>query len=135
MSRAALLARARAAAEAGMVDTCHIRRRTGESTTNDVTGVVTPAYGPDVYTGPCRVQQRRETSSQETDVGEDQAVLLTLEVQLPMTVTGLADGDEITVLTSATDPDLPGRTFLITSLGHKTDASARRVKVTERTDR
>lgn len=134
MSRAALLARARAAATAGMADTCRIRRRTGESTTNDATGVVTPAYGADVYTGPCRVQARRETSS-SSEVAEDRVVLLAMEVQLPMTVTGLAIGDEITVLTSATDPDLPGRLLLITSLAHKTDASARRVQVIERTDR
>lgn len=133
MSRAALLGRARAAAEAGMVDTCTIRRPlTGEQT--DGYGNVTAAYtDPDPYVGRCRVQQARFGSSAQRDVGEDQVVLLSLEVQLPMSVTGLQVGDEVHLTASLTDPDLPGRVFRIVSLAHKTDASARRVQCTERT--
>ena len=55
MNPAAVLARGRAAAEALMVDTCAIRRRTGE-TLDDTTGEVTATYD-DVYSGRCRVQQ------------------------------------------------------------------------------
>ena len=43
MSVESALARARQAAERLMVDTCTIRRKTGE-TTNLTTGVVTPTY-------------------------------------------------------------------------------------------
>lgn len=136
MSRTSLLARGRVAAEAGMVDTCTVRRRTGGQTTDDNTGQVVHAYvSPDPYGGKCRVQQARLSTSSESNVAEDRAVELSLEVQLPMTVTGLQVGDEIHIATSATDPDLPGRVFLIRGLAHKTDATARRVQCSERTDR
>jgi hypothetical protein len=133
MSRAALLGRARAAAEAGMVDTCTIRRPiSGEQT--DGYGYVQTSYAdPDLYEGKCRVQQARVSSSAQHEVGEDQVVLLALEVQLPITVAGLQVGDEVYLTASLSDPDLPGRVFRIVSLGHKTDASARRVQCTERT--
>lgn len=135
MSRASALARGRVAAELGMVDACTIRRRTGQTTTDDNTGQVVHAYvSPDPYAGKCRVQQTKSTSSEAT-VAEDTSVELTVEVQLPMTVTGLQVGDEVRMTTSATDPDLPGRVFLIRSLAHKTDATARRVQCSERIDR
>lgn len=136
MSRASVLADGRRAAEAGMVDACIIRRRTGAQTTDDDTGDVVHAYvTPDPYTGACRIQQARLATSGERNVGEDTAVLLALEVQLPMSVTGLQVGDEVHVTASLADPDLVDRVFIIRSLAHKTDATARRVQVSERTDR
>ena len=60
-------------------------------------------------------------------------LLLRLEVQLPMTVTGLRVSDEITIDTSAHDPDLVDRVFLVRDLAHKSHATARRVQVTEKT--
>lgn len=135
MSRESVTARGQRAAEAGMVDTCTIRRRTGDQTTNDVTAAVAHVYvTPDPYSGPCRVQQGRLATSSDTTVGEDTAVELALEVQLPIAVTGLQVGDEVTI-TASQDADLPGRLFLIRSLGHKTHPTARRVQCTERTDR
>jgi hypothetical protein len=135
MSRAALLARARAAAEAGMADTCTIRRRNAAADATDPnTGHITKGYvTPDLYVGKCRVQQQ-QAQAQQQEAGEDYTLLLRLEVQLPMTVVGLQVGDEITITAAAHDPDLPGRTFLVRDLAHKTDATARRVQVTERTD-
>lgn len=130
MSRAALLARARAAAQAGMADTCTIRRRAGE-TTDENSGVVTPTWD-DLYAGKCRVQQAIAQAAQH-DVGEDYLLQMRLDVQLPMAVTGLAVGDEITI-TASQDPDLVGRVFRVRDLFHKTDASSRRVGATERTD-
>lgn len=134
-ARNALLLRGRAASAGLLADACTIRRRTGTATTDDTTGVVTHAYvAPDPYAGPCRVQQAKATSA-EPEVGEDTAVMLALEVQLPMSVVGLQIGDEVHLTASLTDPDLVGRIFLIRSLAHKTDATARRVQCTERTDR
>lgn len=130
MQRAALLARAQAAAQAGMVDTCTIQRRTGE-TTDENSGVVTPTWDA-LYSGKCRVKQSIAQADQH-DAGENYVLQMRLEVQLPTSVTGLKVGDEITIVTSR-DPDLPGRVFLVRDLFHKTDASARRVGVTERTD-
>jgi hypothetical protein len=130
VNRAEVLVRAQAFAEEGMVDTCTIRRRTGE-TTDENSGTTTPTWA-DLYAGKCRVQQAIAQAAQH-DAGEDYLLQLRLEVQLPMTVTGVKVGDEITIVTSR-DPDLPGRAFLVRDLFHKTDASSRRVGVTERTD-
>lgn len=132
MSRASVLVSGQAAAEAGMVDTCTIRRRTAV-TTNPDTGAVTPIYlSPDPYAGKCRVQQSLAQAEQH-DVSEDYLLQLRLVLQLPMSVTGLLVGDEVT-LTASRDPDLVGRAFLIRDLFHKTDATARRVGVIERTN-
>lgn len=130
MNPAAVLARGRAAAEALMVDTCTLRRRSGETTDPD-TGEVTGTY-TDVYDGPCRVQQAGTQAGAE-EPGEAYVLMLRLEVQLPMSVTGLEVGDEIEITASVHDPDLVGRVFLIRDLAHATHKTARRVQVTERT--
>jgi hypothetical protein len=130
MSRAALVARAQAAAEAGMADTCTIRRQTGQAT-DDFSGVVTPTW-TSLYAGKCRVQHSRPQSEQY-DVGENYQLQLRLILQLPMSVTGLEVGDQVTI-TASQDPDMVGRVFLTRDLFHKTDASARRIGVTEGTD-
>jgi hypothetical protein len=83
-----------------------------------------------VYTGKCRVQQHQATAD-EKDIGEDNLLLLRVEVQLPMSVTDLEVGDVITMTASANDPDLPGRAFRIHDLAHKTEATARRVQCVE----
>jgi hypothetical protein len=130
MTRAAFLGQAQAAAERGMVDACSIRRATGQST-DPSSGVVTPTYTAG-YSGKCRVQAAR-AEAQQHDSGEDYLLLLRLEVQLPISVTGLEVGDEITITAAGNDPDLVGRVFLVHDLFHKTDPTARRVQVTERT--
>lgn len=129
MSRATVLARARHAAEAGMVDACTIRRPAGETT--DDYGNTTPAY-TSVYTGRCRIQQRA-TLAEEENVGQARQLMVRAEIQLPMTVTGLEPEDEVTITASVSDPDLPGRVFVVRDLAHGTDKSARRVGVVERT--
>lgn len=130
MSRESVLARGRTAAEIGMVDACTIRRASGGGTTDPDTGYPTQGY-TQLYAGKCRVQQHQATADRQ-DIGEDSLMLLRLEVQLPMSVTGLEVGDEITMVTSQ-DPDLPGRVFRIHDLAHKTEATARRVQCIERT--
>lgn len=130
MSRSGVLAAGQRKAEAGMVDTCTIRRRSGSSTNQD-TGVITPAW-TDLYSGKCRVQQSLAQADRH-DAGEDYQLLLRLTVQLPVVGTeDLEVLDEVTI-TASRDADLVGRVFLIRDLFHKTDATARRVGVTERT--
>jgi len=129
VSVATALARGRAAAERLMVDQCVIRRRTGETTGPG--GVVTPTY-EQLYAGRCRVQQP-PVQAQEQQPGEARVLVLRLEVHVPMSVVGLGVGDEVTVTRSAHDPDLPGRTFIVRDLAHKTQATARRLGVVERT--
>lgn len=130
MSRATVLARGRLAAEAGMEDACTITRVTGR-TTDTTTGAVTPTTST-LYTGACRVQQQ-QAQAQREDAGEDHLLLLRIEVQLPMSVTGLKVGDEIAVTASENDSDLVGRVFLVHDLAHKTHATARRVQCLEKT--
>lgn len=127
MSRQQLLEEARAFALEGMVDTCTIRRVTGETT--DVDGVITPTYLA-LYSGVCRVQQKQPYAERK-DAGEAYLLALRLEVQLPMTVTGLEPDDELTIVTSLMDADLPGRVFVVRDLAHKTEASSRRVQCQE----
>jgi len=130
MSRATVLAGGRAIAEAGMVDACTIRRNAGNVTDPD-TGASTPAYSV-LYTGKCRVQGSLAQAGQ-LSAGGDYLLMLRLEVQLPISVTGLKAGDEITIDDAVHDPDLPGRVFRIRDLMHKTHATARRVGVIEKT--
>lgn len=129
MSAASVLARGRAAAEQLMVDACTIRRRTGETT--GAGGYVTPTWD-DLYSGKCRIQQAT-AQAQQQDPGEAYVLMLRLEVQLPMSVTGLEPEDEVTITASAHDPDLVGRVFLIRDLAHASHKTARRVQVVERT--
>jgi hypothetical protein len=130
MSRATVLAAGQRFAAAGMVDACAIRRESGHSTDSS-TGIRTPAYTA-LYAGKCRVQQSL-TRAAEHDAGEDYLLLLRLEVQLPMSVAGLQVNDQVTITASVNDPDLVGRVFLIRDLFHKTEPTARRVGVIERT--
>lgn len=128
MSRASVLARGRTAALTGMVDTCKIEHRTG-STTDQDTGEVVTTYAQ-VYSGPCRFQQAAPTAS-PSDVGEAQVYISQTVLQLPITVTGVQNEDVVTCLTSALDPDLPGRKFTVKGILRKTHATARRLELQE----
>jgi hypothetical protein len=130
MSLASALARGQAAALALMQDACEIRRRTG-STVDGNTGEEVSTYA-DVYTGKCRVQQQTGQAQEQTP-GEDAQLLVRVEVQLPITVTGLLVDDEVTITAAAHDPDLVGQVFAIRDLFAKTHPTSRRVGVTRRT--
>lgn len=131
MSRDGVLARGRAAAEAGMVDACTIRRITG-ATSDGHGGEALSYLSPNPYAGKCRIQQS-QAQAQREDIGEDHLLLLRLEVQLPVADSvGLQVGDEVTI-TKSLDPDLVGRVFLVHDLAHATEKTARRVQVIERT--
>jgi hypothetical protein len=133
MSRASVLASGQRKAEAGMIDACRIRRRTGQGT-DPVTGTLTPTYlAPDPYTGKCRVQQQTAIARPH-DVGEDYVLVVRFDLQLPVVGSeGLRVGDEVTITASVNDPDLVGRVFLIQELAHKSEPTARRVGMIERT--
>ena len=128
MSLSSVLARGQAAAEALMVDTCTITR-VGTRTTDTTTAVVTTPTTT-LYTGRCRIQQA-QAQAQREDIGEDHLLLLRLEVQLPMSLTGLVVGDRITITAAADDADLVGRVFRVHDLAHKTHATARRPQCLE----
>jgi hypothetical protein len=126
MSATSALLRGRVAAEALMLDTVTIRRRTGESTDGD-TGVTTPVWTV-VYSGKGKVQQR-STQGSNRDVGEAERLASSLELHLPITATGPQSDDVATVDTSALDPQLVGKTFTVRGPAHKSFATARRLTV------
>jgi len=128
MSRDTVLARGRAFALAGMVDACTITR-SANGAVDENTGRIARTEQT-IYTGVCRVQNQRAQSRAE-EVGEDRALLLPMEIQLPMSVTGLCVGDQVTITASTNDADLVGRTFQVRDLAHKTEATARRIRVEE----
>lgn len=126
MSIASAVERGRILAESLMQDTCTITRKTGEVVSG---GVITPTY-VQIYTGNCRIQARR-VESQGSNVGEAYRLIERLELQLPVTVTGLAEGDVVTVTASALDPDLLGRVFAIRGVTAKTHLTYRRAELIE----
>lgn len=132
MSRASVLARGQAFAGAGFADACTIRRKTG-TTTDDFSGTITPAYTT-LYAGKCRVQQVTGIGRPH-DVGEDFVLVQRIDVQLPVAGTaGLEVRDEVLITAAVNDADLVGRVFLVHDPAHKSEATARRVGCTERTD-
>jgi hypothetical protein len=124
-----VLDRGRAAAERLMTDACTIRRVTG-TVTDDHSGTITPTYAT-LYTGKCRIQQIVPRATR-FDAGEDSVLLQPLVLSVPIAVTGIEPDDEATV-TQSQDADLVGRTFLVKVIIHKTDLTARRLGVEERT--
>lgn len=133
MSTASVLARGQAAALALMVDTCSIQRRTGQFT-DDFTGAVTPTLAP-VYAGVCKLQGGGKGLGDRVQTGEATAVVLRLELHLPVVAAsaGVARGDLVTCTASAHDPALVGRTFLVRDLAHKSWLTARRFDLEELT--
>lgn len=132
MSRAALIARARAAAEAAMVDTCEIRRATGE--TGDGYGGTVTTWEI-IYSGKCRVQQSPLIGNASPDTTGEAALLKVPRVlQLPVaTSAGIRADDEatITAVGAHSDPGLLGRVFVVRGEYAKTDITSRRLGVEE----
>lgn len=124
-----LVGSGRRQAEALMLDTCRIRAVTGE-TTEPVTGTVTPAYGPPVYEGRCKIQNQRSFPS-TPNAGEHQFTLSPNELHLPVAASGaVATGHEVVILTSV-DPVNVGRLFRIRSGDRKSLQTALRCQVEE----
>jgi hypothetical protein len=127
VSASTLLARGRAAAIRLMVDTCTIQHTTGQ-TTNTTTGDVTPTYSL-LYTGPCKVQGGDAASGQ--DVAEAHLAVLSPVLHVPIDVTGVVEGDVVTITASVNDPELVGKVFRVQGPHHKSFATARRFVCTE----
>lgn len=136
MSAGSVLARGRAAAQALMVDTCTIRRKTGGST-DDLTGQTFPSYTT-VYSGVCRVQTSGGGAmGARVETGEVAVIVLRVELQLPVVGSeAVRRGDEVSITTTTNtinDSDLLNRTFRVHDLFHKTHATSRRIQLEEAT--
>lgn len=130
MARSTVLALGKAAAERGMVDTCEIKRHTGE-TTDEYSGEIVDTFDT-IYTGKCRLQQGA-ADAQPQDSGEAYILLQRVELQVPLAAVGIKVDDEVTITAAGRDPDLVSKVFLIRDLHIKTDATSRRFRVEEKT--
>lgn len=128
MSASSITLRGRTKAEALQVDTCTIKRRTGEVTDID-TGVVTPAYTV-VYSGQCRLKLSVATA-RPADVGQAQVFMQHPILSLPATTTGVQVDDVVTITASALMPSLVGRVFHVRGLAGSSHMTAARFEVME----
>ena len=124
----AALPRLREQAESLMVDECKIEYVSG-TTWDEDSGTSTPTYVTR-YSGKCRAQTTLTSESQQ-GAGERKWTIQSLTVSVPMSVTGVAVGDRVTITDTALDLDLVGRVFTVVALAHKTHMTARRLRVEE----
>lgn len=131
MSRASVLARGRAFADGGFVDTCLIQRRVGEPQTNPADATVTYPLET-VYSGRCRFQQAAAPWAGPATVGQAGIGLSAAEIQLPVVGSDGIDKDDIVTCTAATnDPDLLGKRFTVQGTHHATHKTTRRIPIQE----
>lgn len=138
MSRASVLARGRAKAESGMVDTCLIERQ-GPTSTDLDTGVPTPTW-TQVYPDPnedsgegwCRLQERGGYP-RDISVAPDQPQLaVNRELQLPVLTSGeVRAGDRVTITSCVNDAAMVGRKMWLRGQPTKSEATARRFSLEE----
>jgi len=124
-----VLAFGRRFAKGTMRDTCRIIRY-GTDVWDEATLSNTPSETV-VYEGPCRLLYPYRAPTEASTPGQTQTEQLA-RLSLPVeTSLGIRDQDEVRYLTSASDPDLPGKKFTVSGSAHQSDATARRVPVKE----
>lgn len=131
----------RALAESLMLDTCTITRAgEGKGPFNDVTGQYdapdrVTVYGPDIAPafGKCRIQDKSVIAgSQSAEVGERNVIAQGWELQLPVLSSGdVAINDVAHIDTCVNDPSIVDREFTIQARHSKSQATSRRLRVTE----
>lgn len=129
MSIPSALATGRRLADSMMVDACTITRTTGAGAQSETTGRITPTTST-VYTGPCQVRMP-QNAAETPEVGNRTATVQQAIVKVPVAVVEVAIGDVVTVVSSAHDAELVGRTFRVGALHHKTFSTARKLVVDE----
>jgi hypothetical protein len=114
-------------AESRMLDTCTVRRVAGDAVDDE--GRVTPTYVT-LYAGACRVQTG-EAQERNPEVAGSTATTQRYSVHIPVGAYQPEVGDVVTIATATLDPYLPGRTFRVVALLHKSQATAYRLGVEE----
>lgn len=115
--------------ESLMTATGIARRATGEVTPDPETDADVPEYA-DLFESRCKIQARN-MQPRDQEVGGRTATTVVLELHLPVAADKLTTGDMWHLLTSAHDPQLPGRVFRISAPFAKEYATARRYEVEE----
>lgn len=127
---AAALPEIRAHAESMMVDTCRIDRQRVDEDGNPVTEMdpvtleIVEVWDV-VHGGPCRAQRRDVSSSPEQMAGEFEFEVSPLEMQLPISATGVRRLDRVTITAAAFDPELVGIEATVLTTRAKTHATKR----------
>lgn len=134
MSLALALANGRRAAESLMVDSCTLRRKTGEVLDEDPQSPTYLQMIPTwdvVYTGKCRVQITASVT-REPDAGGREWSVQSLVLQLPVeSSTGVKIDDVATIDAATNDPALAGRELQVVQDFTKTHATSRRLQCEE----
>lgn len=124
------LAAGRMASESRMLDTCRITGPgTGDPVWNDTTGQYDSPAATTVYEGKCYIPSRTGSSISAGVARAGEAAWKVGEFPLSLPVVGsegVAPGQTVTYLTSATDPTLVGQVFGITEPLRQSQATARR---------
>lgn len=112
-----------------MLDTCTIRRASGETTIDPDTGLPTTTYTT-IYTGRCKIQSEAVVTLTPKS-GDHTYTVDRWMLHLPVSATGIQVGDEATITASALDAANVGRVFHIQGLFRKSMATAQRLPVEE----
>jgi hypothetical protein len=116
----------RAAAEAIMVDACTVTMPAATASQSEVTGKVTKGSPTSLYSGKCRLQLL-DVRPEHADAGERIWTAQQATISVPVSVTGIVVGCEVTITASALDPDLVGKVFRVRAVASKTYLTARRL--------
>lgn len=127
MSARSVMLRGRRAAEALMVDSCVITRKTGQ-TLNQSTGAYTDTTDT-IYSGKCQVV-KPDGAAVDVNAGERDVAVSSTKVKLPITATGIQSGDKVT-LTATFDADMTGRVVYVHEVQTRTFGTSRRLACEE----
>ena len=126
-----ILLQGRQRAEALMLDSCTVRRDTGEKTTDPVTYGEVPVYAP-IYAGlKCKLKAAT-TQANAVQVPGQTVVLSGMQLHVPMSTLGILTNDLVTIDTVdpvSGDADMVGKVLRITGPFMASAATARRFSV------
>lgn len=121
------LPRFRAQAESMMLDTCAIRPVIGEST-DDLTGVSTPIYGPAVYEGKCKIGGDRPYE-QSPEAGGATFTVQRYILHVPWSAGPFEPGMVVDITASELQPHLVGNVYRIAGRDERSTQTAQRMFV------
>ena len=127
-----VLAAGQAAARARMTSTCLVQHETGRTIQDENTGRELPVLA-DLFTSPCRVKATEGLGVRTAEAGGREQVETRAEIHLPLDTAPVPVGAliKITAVAALTDVQLVGRSFRVEGPFSATDATARRLPVSE----
>ena len=120
------LARGRAAAETLMVDTCVVKRRTGQ-TLDPATDALVASFDT-VYDGKCRVKSAARLAHDQV-VGEQNLSLNRFEVDLPFGTADVVKVDDVVNVTASADTWVVDRDLVVLAVDYSGTVTKRKLIV------